>query len=82
MRVPHVGFVAGTCTLAVLVGGCGSADDEPSRSLAIEAESTETLRPVQLPDLSGLADPAREQVRDRHAALMRALERGDTPPAS
>ena len=80
MREPHFVFVAGACTLVLLVGGCGSADDGPPTSPTIETAAPETLRPVQLPDLSGLADHAREQVRDRHAALMRALARGDTQP--
>ena len=80
MRGTHVALVAGACALVLLVGGCGSADDGPPTSRATGTAATETLRPVQLPDLSGLADPAREQVRGRHAALRRALERGDTPP--
>lgn len=80
MREPHFVFVAGACALVLLVGGCGSADEQPPTASAIGTAAPETLRPVELPDLSGLADHAREQVRDRHAALMRAVERGDTPP--
>ena len=77
---PHAGFLAGSCALVVLVGGCVSADDVAPTPPTIGTGSTATTWPVPLPDLSRLADPVQEQVREGHAALMRALERGDTPP--
>ena len=77
----HAGLFAGFCALVVLVGGCGSADDAAPTPLPIGTGSTATTTwPVPLPDLSRLADPVREQVREGHAALMRAIERSDTPP--
>lgn len=76
---PHARLFAGACALVVLVG-CGSADDAAPTPPATGTRPTATMRPVPLPDLSRLADPVRDQVRDRHAALMRAIERGDTPP--
>src|SRR4029453_9642980 len=75
------GFIALTCVLATLVGGCASRD-EPAPPVSVSGspqDAREAARLIALPDVSRLAKPVQAQVRERHSALMAKLEDRNTP---
>ncbi|MYD86676.1 MAG: hypothetical protein F4Y14_11190 [Acidobacteria bacterium] len=69
------GLLGATIGLLVLGGGCTPADETPSPAPAGGAGVT-APPPFVMPDLSGLPEAVREQVRQRHDALRRAEESG------
>ena len=83
-RAPVLASSAGLWMLMLLAGGCGLDDEATSDASAGQsvraAPSEETLPPVVLPDLSGVAAGVRAQVRERYAALQ-ALGRGGSVSA-
>ncbi len=63
--------------LAGLLGGaCGAPDDTAAPEPAAGAADAEVPPPLVMPDVSGLPEPVRAQVRERHDALQRAEESG------
>ena len=86
-RARTVAWVAGTGALIALVlavGGCAPPEDSTSTNGSPGADATGTLRTVTLPDLSTLAEPVQDQIRERFAAVAgstgndaTAEERGD-----
>ncbi len=79
-RALPAGLTALTWVLASLTGGCVSHDETVSTtSVDQPAPGPEALRPVSLPDLSILAAPVQDRVRERYSSLMRRMENG-TPP--
>ena len=76
--------IASAVLTGLLVAGasaCAPPDDAGATRPAprdAEGESPHEVRPVTLPDLSRLSDSVRDQVRERHAALMR-IDRPEAP---
>ena len=68
--------------LAGLLGGaCGAAGDAPAPERAAGTVDAAPLPPLVLPDVSGLPEPVRAQVRERHDAMQRAEETGASAAA-
>ncbi|OFW29416.1 MAG: hypothetical protein A3H97_17210 [Acidobacteria bacterium RIFCSPLOWO2_02_FULL_65_29] len=79
----RAGFMALTCVLATLAGGC-APDDGLATSVSAPGSrqrGAEAAQPVALPDVSRLATSVQAQVRERHSTLMAKLEGRTTPPA-
>ncbi len=83
-RVLPAGLTALTWVLAILAGGCVSQDEVTSTTSTHPsvpgAPEGEALRPVALPDLSGLAESVQAQVRERYSSLIQKLENRGAPP--
>ena len=80
-RARTVAWVAGTGALIALVlavGGCAPPEDSTSTNGSPGADATGTLRTVTLPDLSTLAEPVQDQIRERYAAVAGSMP-GTTP---
>lgn len=64
--------------LAILATGCtspeGGASNTPASTSTLSSADRRTLQPVLLPDLSRMAESAREQIRQRYASLMQKIE--------
>ena len=69
--------------VAALAGGCAPSDQvgatfPTSRAAEGERDGRAKVRPLATPDLARLAEPVRDQLRERYAALTR-LDRPETP---
>ena len=75
-RSPATAFaVAAMLSLSVLGGGCSPADETAS-STRFAGDGVPAPPPLVLPDLAGLPEPVRAQVRQRHDAVQRAEDTG------
>jgi tetratricopeptide (TPR) repeat protein len=68
--------LVGLALMSILAAGCTSPRDDGS---APKTPDGRALRAVTLPDLSQMADSAKKQIRDRHLALIQAVEHRNTP---
>ena len=70
-----------TVIAGLLVSGCAPADEAASIGPAGGAVDATVPPPLVMPDLSGLPEPVRAQVRERHDALQRTERSGASAAA-
>ena len=73
--------LAAAAIAGLLGGGCAPADEAVSSQPVAGAVDAAAPPPLILPDLYGLPEPVRAQVRERHDALRRAEETGASAAA-